>query len=212
MKKQKGSQPVRQSKRGPRRDGLIPHPPPVEDIGLRREVRVRMLCNAAFANDVTFQNLLDIFNSVTVSGTQAADLFTAVKVKKVEAWANGLTNASAIVSLIFDGATLGAQGDQKLHTDSSMGIEPAHIVAVPTRQSQCAQFQASSANKAFYLNCPAGTVVDLMLSLRNPLAGAAVITQNPPAAGTAGTLYMRGMDGVAVATSKFTPVGALAID
>jgi len=191
---------------------MIPHPPPIQDLGLRRDIRLRFACNSAFASDVTFQNLLDILNIVTVTAVSAADLFTAVKVKAVEVWANGITNTTVQVVVIFDDTVLGAQGDQKIHQDSSMGIEPAHVRAVPSRQSQSAQFQASSANKAFFLNAPQGAVVDLELSFRNPFAGLSVATQNPPAGGTAGAIYMRGLDGVAAAASKFTPQGPLAIN
>jgi len=191
---------------------LIPHPPPLQDMGLRREVRMRFLCTSAFANDVTYQNLLDIFNVVTVSAVSAIDLFTAVKVKAVEVWANALANASVEAVVIFDGATVGQAGDQKIHQDSSMGIEPAHVRAVPGRMTQAAQFQASTANKAFYLSCPSGAIVDLELSFRNPIAALAVATANPPAGGTAGAVYVRGFDGAAAAASKFTPQGPLAVD
>jgi len=191
---------------------LIPHPPPIQDIGLRREVRLRFACTSAFANDVTFQNLLDIFNVVTVSGVSAFDLFTAVKIKAVEVWANALANATVEAVVIYDGSTVGQAGDQKIHQDSSMGIEPAHVRAVPGRMTQAAQFQASTATKAFYLSCPAGAIVDLELSLRNPLAAMAVATQNAPAAGTAGAIYLRGLDGQAAAASKFAPQGPLAVD
>jgi len=191
---------------------LIPHPPPIQDIGLRREVRARFACTSAFANDITFADLLDIFNVIAVSGVSAFDLFTAVKIKAVEVWANALANATVEVVVIFDGATVGQAGDQKIHQDSSMGIEPAHVRAVPGRMTQAAQFQASTTNKAFYLNCPSGAIVDLELSFRNPIAAMAVATQNAPAGGTAGAVYMRGFDGVAVAASKFTPQGPLAVD
>lgn len=189
----------------------IPHPPPINDIGLKREVRLRFLCNAAFANSITYQNLLDILN-VGATAATAYDLFYAVKVKRVEVWANGLTNAVATVTVIFDGAVAGAVGDQKIHTDSSMGIEPAHVVARPTRLSQAAQFQVSSSTPCFDLVCPSGSIVDLELSLRQPLLGVAVAVQNAPAAVVAGVLYQRGLDGLAVATSKFTPVGPAAVD
>lgn len=202
-------------KAAPSRQGenmSIPHPPPIQDIGLRREVRLRFACTSAFAADVTFQNLLDIINVVTVSAVSAVDLFTAVKVKAVEVWANALANATVQAVVIYDDTVLGAQGDQRIHQDSSMGIEPAHVRAVPGRMTQAAQFQASSANKAFYLSVPQGAVVDLELSFRNPFAGLSVATQNPPAGGTAGAIYQRGFDGVAAAGSKFTPQGPLAIN
>jgi hypothetical protein len=190
---------------------MIPHPPPVQDIGLRREVRLRFLCNAAFESAITFQNLLDILN-VGATATTAYDLFYSVKIKFVEVWANGLANASATVTVIYDGATAGSVGDQKLHTDSSMGIEPAHVKCSPAPMTAAALYQLSSAAVAFFLNVPAGAVVDVSLSYRNPIAGNQVATQNVPVAAVAGVVYMRGLDGVAIAGTKFTPIGALATD
>jgi hypothetical protein len=204
----------KQRKQGQRRGNgqtLIPHPPPVQDIGLKREVRVRMLCTAAFSGQITYQNLLDIYNLAT-SAVTATALYTAVKVKAIEVWANGLTNSSATVTILFDGAVLGAIGDQKIHTDSSMGIEPAHVRAVPGRMTQAAQFQEATANNAFRLICPIGAVLDLELSYRNPLIGSVVATQNAPAGASPGAVFVRGMDGVAAAGSSFLPVGPFAID
>jgi len=172
---------------------------------------VRFLCTSAFIGPISFQNLLDIFN-VAATAVTAFDLFTAVKIKAVEIWANGLTNASAVVTVVFDGTTLGAVGDQKVHTDTSMGIEPAHVLARPVRQSQAAQFQNSSAATAVFVNVPSGAIVDMELSFRNDMLGTAVATQNAPAGATPGALYTRGLDGVALAASKFLPVGIFAVD
>jgi len=190
---------------------LIPRPPPLRDMGLTHEVRVRFVANGAFSGNITYQNLLDIFN-VASGATAAYDLFIATRVKFVEVWANALANASAVITLVYDGGTAGSVGDARLHTDASMGIEPAHIRAVPQPMTGAALYQVSSDTIAFVLVVPAGAVVDVSLSLRNAINGGQVVVQNAPAAATAGVLYVRGLDGLAVATSKFTPTGALAID
>jgi hypothetical protein len=190
---------------------VIPHPPSLPDFGIKRDLRTRFRANAAFTGSITFQNLLDIFNYAATAAT-AFDLFQSVKIKAIEVWCNALTNDTATVTVVFDGGVAGIVGDQKIHTDSSMGIEPAHIKARPARQTGAALFQLSSASNAFFLTVPEGAIVDLELSFRQPLAGGVVPTQNVPAAATAGVLYMRGLDGVAAAASKFTPVGAQAID
>jgi len=190
---------------------MIPHPPPIGDLGLKREVRVRFVANAAFSGPISYQNLLDIMN-VAATATTAFDLFTAVKIKSVEVWANALTNATATATLIYDSAAAGSVGDQKIHTDTSMGIEPAHFRARPTPRSLPALYQIGTAATAFYLGVPSGSVVDVSLSLRNPLVGTTAATQNAPVAATAGVVYVRGLDGLAVATSKFTPQGVLSIN
>jgi hypothetical protein len=189
---------------------LIPHPPPLQDLGLKRDVRIRFVTNSAFSGSITYQNLLDIFN-VAASAITAFDLFTAVKIRSVEIWANGLTNSAVTATVTFD-AGVGIPGDTKVHTDSSMGIEPAHVLARPARMSLPALFQSSSNAVAFQLTVPVGAVVDLSLSLRNPLTASAVATQAAPAGALAGATYVRGMDGLPVATSKFTAQGFSALD
>jgi len=199
-------------RRGPAKSrGLIPHPPPLQDMGLKREVRLRFLTNAAFAGQITFENLLDCIN-VAATATTAYDLFYAVRVKEVEIWANALANASATVSLVFNGTTAGGLGDQKLHTDSSMGIEPAHVKARPAPMSLAAMYQIATASNAFDLVLPMGSIIDVSLSYRNPFLGNQVTVQNAPVAATAGVLYARGLDGQAAATSKFVPQGFQSID
>lgn len=211
----KGRQNKQSKRRGqnPRAGGsqLIPHPPQLADMGLKREVRLRFNANAAFSGPISYQNLLDILN-VAATATTAFDLFTQVKIKAIEVWANALANASATATVIFDGTVAGSVGDQKIHTDSSMGIEPAHVRAVPARLSLAAMYQASTAATAFYLNVPSGAVVDVSLSYRNPLIGTTTATQNAPVAATAGVVYVRGLDGLANATSKFTVVGPISVD
>jgi hypothetical protein len=174
-------------------------------------VRVRFVCLTAFNGTITFQNLLDIIN-VGATAITAFDLFTAVRVKRVDVWANALANASATVTVVFEGGTAGSVGDQKVHTSSSMGIEPARVRAAPLPLSGAALFQQSSNAVAFDLICPAGAVIDLELSYRNPIAGAAIAVQNAPAAAVAGVTYFRGLDGQALATSKFQPQGVQALD
>jgi hypothetical protein len=189
----------------------ISRPPPIQDLGLKRETRIRFLASGAFSSNITFQNLLDIFN-VAATAVTAFDLFTLVKVKRVEIWANALANASATVTLIYSGTGAQGVGDQRIHTDSSMGIEPAHIVAVPDPMTVAAFYQLSSSDTAFFLNVPAGAVVDVSLSFRNPVVGSGNAVQNAPVAATVGALYYRGLDGQALAGSKFTPTGVIAVD
>jgi hypothetical protein len=199
-----------QANRGPGRRGrgdqMISHPPQISSYGITRDVRLRFVSNAGFIGNITYQNLLDtvLLSTTAVLGT---DLFTAVRVNKVEAWAVPALGAAATVSVIFDGGVVGAAGDQKLHTDTSMGIEPAHVSAKPDPLTQAGQFQASSANNAFELEVPSGTVIDVSMTLRNSVNGEAVAAQNALVGATAGVIYYRGLDGKPVATTVLPVVG-----
>jgi hypothetical protein len=189
---------------------MIPHPPQLPSYGITRDVRLRFAATAAAAANVTFQNLLDTI-LVATGATSAADLFEAVRVNSVEMWAIAALGTPATVILVFDGITVGAFGDQKTHTDTSMGIEPAHVRARPDPLTQAGQFQGSSANVAFIVDVPAGTVIDVSMTLRQPVNGTVVVSQNVLVGATAGQVLYRGLDGKTAALTNFPVQGAIAV-
>jgi hypothetical protein len=189
---------------------MISHPPQLPSYGITRDVRMRYTATAAGTTAVTFQNLLDTI-LVATSGTTATDLFQAVRVNSVELWSIAAQGTPTTCSLVFDGATVGAAGDQKVHTDTSMGVEPAHVRARPDPLTQAGQFQPSSNNTAFFVEVPAGAVLDVSMTLRQPVNGAAVSSQNVLVGATSGAVYYRGLDGKAIASTNFPPVGALSV-
>jgi hypothetical protein len=133
------------------------------------------------------------------------DLFSAVKIRAIEVWTVPVIGNAATVEVTFIGNVVGQYTQTKTVTDTSMGIEPAHIRAVPAKQSTIALWQQSNPDVAFFLSCPTGSVIDVELSY---ISRYAVLTaaQNVGVALTAGSLYVRGLDGVAAAASKFLPV------
>jgi len=125
----------------------------------------------------------------------------------VEVWADAVAGNATTVSVQFPGAPVGGAGDQKFHTDTSMGIQPAHVRAVPTKRSGASLFQVSGNTECFKLTCPAGAVVDLELTfVQTSQVGTAVPAQNALVAASTGAPYWRGFDGLAIAATKFTPV------
>jgi hypothetical protein len=205
------------SKRGARKNrraragAMIPHPPPIRSYGITHDVRMRFQSGSAIDTVITFQNLLDVINIAT-SATTATGLFTQVRLNTVEVWATPVTGAPVTVSLIFSGTVAGAAGDLKLHTDTSMGIEAAHVKASPDRLTQAGQFQPNETDTAFTLICPTGSVIDVSMSLRNAINGTATEVQNAPVGATAGVVYYRGLDGAIKSTTTMPVVGALATD
>jgi len=185
----------------------ISHPPELPSYGITRDVRLRFSCLAGTGQAITFQNLLDTI-LVATSGTAAADLFEGVRVNSVEAWGIAAIGTPSTVTVIYDGTTVGAMGDQKTHTDSSMGVQPAHVKARPDPLTQAGQFQPSSANTAFRLDVPTGAIIDVSLSLRQPVFGQAVSSQNVLVGATTGAVYYRGLDGKTTALTNFPVVGA----
>jgi hypothetical protein len=171
---------------------------------------MRFQSNASFFASVTFQNLLDTI-LLAASATAGFDLFDAVRVNSVETWAISVVGTSVTLITIFGGEVVGAQGDQKTHTDTSMGVQPAHVKARPDPLTQAGQFQSSTANAAFALDIPANTVIDVSMTLRQPVLGQAVAAQNVLVGATAGVLYYRGLDGKAAATTVLPVVGVAAV-
>jgi hypothetical protein len=165
--------------------------------------------NAAIAQAITFQNLLDTF-IVASSAVQGYDVFFAVKIRAIEVWSNAAIGSSATVNILFSGPNSGSVGDQDLHNSVSMGIEPAYLRAVPSGHSLASNFQISAANEAFFIYCPNGSVVDCLLSYRGAY-DVQTAAQNALVGAAAGQFYLRGLDGVASAATKFTPIYAPAV-
>lgn len=198
------------ARRQPRRQqqldqAVISHPPQIQEYAVRHGTRLRFVSNSAFAGDITFQNLLDLMLTAATT-TSGYDQFYSVKVRAVEVWANAVLGNASTVAVGFLGISAGAVGDQRFHTDTSMGIQPAHVRARPSPKSLAADFQTSSSNVAFLLNVPSGAVIDVHLTFVQSSIANAVVAQNALVAATVGAPYWRGLDGLASATTKFTPV------
>jgi hypothetical protein len=182
----------------------ISHPLQLDGYQITHGVTLRFTTGAAVEQVITFQNLLDTF-LMAVTATAGADIFLDVKVRHLELWAAPLLGSAVTVAAAFTGLTAGVVGDQLQHTDTSMGIQPAHVRCRPSVRSLAATFQPSSGATAFTLNVPSGTVIDVGLTFRGAF-GVYVPVQNPLVAATGGAVYLRGLDGLAIATTKFTPV------
>ncbi len=187
------------------------HPPQLNGIELRHAVTLRYLTGAA-ANvytSITFANLLDTL-LVALTAVTAQDLFQTVKIRRVRVWSVPALGTTSSVSVEFSGVTAGIVGDQAIHTDTSMGIEPAYVSARPSPKCLAADYQVSSAAVAFILNCPPGSVLDLELSFRSQYATANAAAAVAPVGATPGAQYIRGCDGLATAASQFVPEYGLA--
>jgi hypothetical protein len=207
VRKQAAATPRRRVQAPPRGREMISHPPQLPSYGITRDVRMRFQATAAAQLAFTFQNLLDCVLLAT-SATAVFDLFEGVRLNSIEMWAIAAVGTPATLTCIFDGLTVGAMGDQKTHTDTSMGVQPAHVKARPDRLTQAGQFQPSSAAVAFRLDTPAGTIIDVSMSYRQPMLSQAVAAQNVAVAATAGAVYYRGLDGKTTALTNYPVIGA----
>jgi hypothetical protein len=180
---------------------MIPHPPQINKYEIRHNTRLRFTSGVAVSQSITFADLLDLI-VVATSATALVDLFFAVKIRAVEVWTLPAIGTASTATVIFEGTSTALISDQSIHTDTSMGIEPAHVRARPNSKSLAANFQEwSTTSAAFVLICPPGSVIDVELTY----VGVFVQTQAAQSAGVGaspGATYLRGLDGLAAAATK----------
>jgi len=194
-------------KKNPGQKMVLYHPPELKNHQVRWSQRLRFLCNTAIPNGVaiTQANLMNtiLFANTAILGSLA---FTACRLKFVEIWAMpAVGGVPQTVTVTFNGAGV---GDDITHTDTSMGIEPAHVRAKPRQRSTVALFFGPSATTMFSLVLPANAIVDVGLEFINEWNIGTAAT-NALVGATAGALYLRGLDGVAIAGTTFPPQGGL---
>jgi len=183
---------------------VIPHPPALANYQVTHSTRLRFTVTAAADTPIGFANLLDAM-LVAATATTGFRLFTVVKVKDVEVWASPLLGTTVSVGVAFTSVTAGFTGDQVIRTDTSMGIQPAHVKAKPSLKSLASDFQGSTAAIAFIVQAPAGSVVDVAVTYKSTFNNAVGVSAALVGA-NAGAIYLRGLDGLAIATTNFPPV------
>jgi hypothetical protein len=183
------------------------HPRELSNYEIQQERVLRFTVTAAVIEQTfSFQNLLDaiLIATTAIAGT---DLFDLVKINKVEVWGQAALGTPSTVSVTFMTTT----GDRSIHTDTSLGIKPAHCIGKPSGQSLASFFQASGGGNVFKITAPAGSIIDVSCFFKTANA-VPVAAANALVGATAGDLYFRGLDGLAIAGTNFPPiVGVLAI-
>jgi len=186
---------------------MISHPPQIPSFEIRHGVRLRFVTNAAISIGITYQNLLDTI-LFAASATTGFDVFASVKVRRIQVWSLPAVGGASTVSVEFSGLTAGSTGDNKLHTDTSMGIQPAYVSAKPSMKSLASNYQIASNAGAFSLVCPTGSVIDAELSFVGQYVSSTA-AQNALVGATAGSTYLRGLDGKAAATTNIPPSNSI---
>lgn len=184
------------------------HPPPIHPQ-ITQTIRLRFTATSNFNGAISFKNLLDCIN-VAATPVTAYSLYDEVKLLAVEAWSNPAIGAAPQnIFITYEGLVAGQAGDAKTYSDTSIGIEPAHVRCHPDRMSQAAQWQPASANAAFNLTVPTTSVIDVSVIYRVANNIAPVLTANAPVGAVAGNIYFRGLDGLAAAGTALPAVALL---
>jgi len=177
------------------------HPPQINGYEITHNKRLRFTATAASSTAITFADLLDTV-LIATTAVQGFDLFDLVRIEYVEVWGILAQGAPSSVSVVFTTAT----GDRSIHTDTSLGVKPAYVRARPSDKSLASFWQVFAAGAAFQLQCPAGSIIDVSLSFRTAETFAPQAAQNALVGATAGDIYYRGLDGLAIAGTNFPPI------
>jgi len=153
----------------------------------------------------TPQNVLDSV-LVATSATVGFNLFDIFRVRQVEVWGQAALGTPSTITVLFATAVT---GDQSIHTDTSLGVKPAYVKAVPSERSLASFFSETATTPLFIVSCPAGSVLDLSCDFKTTNAQATA-AQNALVGATTGELYYRGLDGVAIATTNLPPIVGVA--
>ncbi len=159
--------------------------------------------NAATSQSITWRQILDtvVFAS---SSTVGYDLFYSAKVHYVDIWTPPTTFvALGAPSLAFDSPS---QGDQKVY-NIPVGPQGGYCRCKPSmRTINGLTWQSSSSVTCFTLNSlSAGTYLRISVTFR-ARQGSPVAAQNALSSATTGAIYLRGLDGLAKASSVFNCV------
>jgi len=192
-----------------RRDGeAILHPPTLPDYAITHRKKLRFLVNATLTQQViTYSNLVDTVCIVATS-TSLYNLFRAVRVLSVEMWDSALSNAISSIGILFGENDSNQGGTQCMTTDTSLGIQPAHLFKKPAKGSLSSQWHVGfgpNTTQAFVLWCSASCIIDVHLEFRSSSIGSANGAALACVGGVVGAVAYRGLDGLAIATTKFLP-------
>jgi hypothetical protein len=177
------------------------HPPQVNGYEISHSIRLRFTITAAVGpQSVTGQNILDsvLVAATAVLGYQLFDIF---RVRQVEVWSQAALGTPSTITVVFQTAT----GDQTIHTDTSLGVKPAYVKAIPSDRSLASFWTMSGTTDIFNVTCPGGSIIDLSCDFKTSSIPPNAV-QNALVGATVGELYYRGLDGVGAATTNFPPI------
>jgi hypothetical protein len=166
------------------------------------------VANAVTTVTITWRNILDLVVMGTTT-TQLADVFYSCRLHSVEIWTPDA--AAGVVanwpSLAFDSPS---QGDQRVF-QIPCTANGGYAKCKPAKSSiNGLTWQTSSSVGCFTLNnIGVGTIVRINATFRARMgSGSATIAANAGSSVVAGTMYLRGLDGLATASSAWNCIPA----
>jgi hypothetical protein len=189
--------------RGPGR-AMLSHPPQFKPtVGFSHKFRFASGTNAG-TTAITRAQLLNLIQ-VATSAVTTVRVFQAVRLKKVEMWTNPPVLGSTPVTCSCE--WIGENSPSTVHSDTSMGVQPAHVLSRPPASSSNRWWSLSGQQETdnlIVLIFPADTIIDVSVQVRmveqeNPTAG------DVPAGASLGKLYGNYLDGIV--SGLLLPIG-----
>lgn len=186
-------------------ESTIPNPGGLQVVGtIQSSFKLRFVTVTATTSTITWANLLDTIVMATTT-TQLADVFYSARLKAVRVWTQPLAGNNAYqATLAFDSPS---QGDQRVFMIVS-GPQGGYCECKPSKASANGKFweDSSSVGMMTLNSFPVGAVIEVDVTFRSRLgSGSAVIAAQAGSSLTPGTIYLRGLDGLAAASTKFYP-------
>jgi hypothetical protein len=176
------------------RPSTVSHPPPFNStISVSR--RVRYVASTAFTSgSLTRADLLNHLICCTLA-TANARLLSGFKLNRIEIWSPGSSTFTTATSSV---EWLSSYGPSKVVSDSSMTIEPAHIVSTPPPQSLASFWSLTGSNETetlCTLSYGANSIIDLSYEIifQN---GETPVVVTTAASNATGTVYMLPLFGI----------------
>jgi hypothetical protein len=155
------------------------------------------------------ENLLDLYCMAATAST-AFRIIEGIRLKSVEIWTNPVALGQPPTTCSVE--WVGTNGPSTVHSDTGMGVQPAHVFSRPPPRSSDQWWSMSGSNEAdplFTLVLPADSVIDVICDVRLVELEAATAVTAEPTGATAGTIYGNYLDGLT--SGKLTPVGLTVI-
>jgi hypothetical protein len=189
----------------------IPNPPQWSST-LRTDFTQRFVVQSGGVNQLAINNIeLQDLKCMATGATAAYRIFGAMKLNWVKAWcANSSATASntIVIEMITTNPYSGSIA--KTFTDTAVGTtNVAYVKAVPPGNSYTGEWLPNvGANpyEVFNITAPAGTVVDVNLSVELIDDESAIAVTYSVSGATAGYLYTRNLDSAA-GTPRIEPIG-----
>jgi hypothetical protein len=177
--------------------------------------RVRYLCVngssgiGSSGTAITASNLLNAYLTALTT-TVAGQLFNAFRLRAVEVWCptnvTSGTGSPSTVAVQYNSGTgiIGASGQN--FSDTSVGVEPAHVYAPTKRGSVAGDWQAGTGTPMFTITCPIGSIVDIHIDYKNVLGAVGGTLSIASGFALPSACYFGSLDGIAKASSNFPSV------